>query len=159
MTLPAGADWGYLALRLLFIGAIYWFIAMVVKAAIRELRALAMADVPAAAPVSGRSASLLLLYPGASGIPAGMSWDLTPGMTIGRRAGNTIEMDDPFLSGKHAEIVQEAGEWWLRDLGSTNGTLLNYAPVTALTALRPGDIVQFGHVSLQVLPGTGTGER
>ncbi len=150
-----GADWVYLALRVLFTGAIFWFIAMVVRAAMRELSALATAGPESV--VSGTPSGpdmVVLLDGGASGIPAGATWDLYSGLTIGRRPGNGIEMDDPFLSGTHAEIVREAGEWWLRDLGSTNGTSLNGAPVSALTALRPGDIVQFGHVRLQVLTGT-----
>lgn len=159
MSGAAGADWVYLALRVLFTGAIFWFIAMVVRAALRELRALATVGLPVAPGPSSAANEIVLLDGGASGIPAGATWELYPGMTIGRRPGNGVEMDDPFLSGNHAEIVQEAGEWWLRDLGSTNGTLLNGTPVVALTALRTGDIVQFGNVRLQVLTGTGQGER
>ncbi len=161
MMAAASADWIYLALRLLFTGALFWFIALVVRASLRELRLLAVADRPAGpvaapAPVNDM---LLLLDGGESGIPAGATWELFSGMTIGRRPGNGIEMDDPFLSGTHAEIVREAAEWWLHDLGSTNGTSLNGAPVSALTALREGDIVQFGNVRLQVLSGTRQGNR
>ena len=58
-----------------------------------------------------------------------------------------------FLGLLHAEIVQEAGSWWVRDRDSTNGTLLNGAPVAAFTAIRPGDVLQFGHIRLQVVPG------
>jgi hypothetical protein len=154
MSAMAGADWVYLALRLIFIAAIYWFVAMVVRTALRELRVLASR--PAAPSKSDAAAGqLALLDGGESHLRPGVTWDLEPAMTIGRRPGNAVEIDDPFLSGRHAEVVQDAGEWWLQDLGSTNGTLLNGTPVVALTALRPGDIVQFGNVRLQVLAGIG----
>ena len=104
------------------------------------------------------AARVVLLDGGESGLPPGTAWDLGPATSIGRRHGNDIEIDDPFLSARHAEIVDEAGDWWVRDLGSTNGTLLNGAPVGALTGLSPGDIVQFGFVRLQVIAGPGASE-
>ena len=159
MSIETGADWVYLAIRLLFIGAIYWFISMVVRTSLRELRALAATPEREAALEVADPGQLVLIDAGNASIKAGATWDFAPEMTIGRRPGNEVEIDDPFLSGQHAEILLEAGEWWIRDLGSTNGTLLNGAPVAALTALRPGDIVQFGNVRLQVLARTGSVAR
>ncbi|MFM9105574.1 MAG: FHA domain-containing protein [Chloroflexota bacterium] len=160
MNAGSGGDWAYLALRIAFIGAVYWFIAMVARTALRELRALAAADRGAGLAENHAPGNrVLLLDGGESGIPAGAEWELLPGMTVGRRPGNGIEMDDPFLSGIHAEFVHEGGEWWLGDLGSTNGTLLNGSPVSALTAVRDGDIVEFGNVRLQVLTGSGQRTR
>ena len=159
MNAAAGGDLTYLALRVVFIGAIYVFIWLVARTVLRELRVLAVAGPAAAVSGAADQDELLLLDGGASGIPAGATWELLSGLTIGRKPGNGIEMDDPFLSGNHAEIVREAGEWWLGDLGSTNGTLLNGAPVVSRTALRPGDIVQFGNVRLQVISKTWQGER
>jgi pSer/pThr/pTyr-binding forkhead associated (FHA) protein len=78
---------------------------------------------------------------------------LLPLTTIGRTPKNTVSIDDPYLSGEHAEIVRESGAWWVRDKGSTNGTLLNGVAVGGRTAIRAGDIVQFGGIRLQLLAG------
>jgi adenylate cyclase len=46
--------------------------------------------------------------------------------SIGRSAKNTILLDSPNISRRHAIInVQNVGEFWLIDLGSSNGTFLN----------------------------------
>ena len=48
------------------------------------------------------------------------------GCSIGRSPKNTIVLDSPKVSRRHAIInVQNGGEFWLIDLGSSNGTLLN----------------------------------
>jgi hypothetical protein len=50
-------------------------------------------------------------------------------ITIGRRPDNTVEISEPTLSARHAEMVRENGRYRLRDLGSTNGTFVNGQPV------------------------------
>ena len=46
--------------------------------------------------------------------------------TFGRRPGNTIIIaGDSFVSGNHAEILYENEQFYLTDLGSTNGTQIN----------------------------------
>jgi pSer/pThr/pTyr-binding forkhead associated (FHA) protein len=65
--------------------------------------------------------------------------------TIGRGPENAIRLEDNSVSGRHAELVVGAENCFLKDLGSTNGTLVNGQPVTE-TQLRPGDRIQFGKV-------------
>ena len=43
--------------------------------------------------------------------------------TIGRKAVNDIQIEDSFLSGEHAVIVQVGHDCILEDLDSTNGTV------------------------------------
>jgi pSer/pThr/pTyr-binding forkhead associated (FHA) protein len=46
--------------------------------------------------------------------------------SLGRSAGNTIVLDSPKVSRRHALIhLQNIGELWLIDFGSSNGTFLN----------------------------------
>jgi adenylate cyclase len=56
-------------------------------------------------------------------------WNQFPirgGCSIGRSPKNTIVLDSPKVSRSHAIIdVQNGGEFWLIDLGSSNGTFLN----------------------------------
>ena len=62
---------------------------------------------------------------------------------LGRRDNNDIVLTDEKASGKHAEIVREDGGWVLRDLDSTNGTLMDGKSVREV-ALTSGDIFQVG---------------
>ena len=65
--------------------------------------------------------------------------------TIGRSPENSIRVDDTSVSGRHAELVLVAEKSYLKDLGSTNGTLVNGQPVTEVQ-LRAGDRIRFGKV-------------
>jgi hypothetical protein len=64
--------------------------------------------------------------------------------TIGRGGDATIVVRDPAVSTLHAQIYySKAREWRIRDLGSTNGVLLNGSNVTEF-ALRNGDKLLLG---------------
>jgi pSer/pThr/pTyr-binding forkhead associated (FHA) protein len=41
---------------------------------------------------------------------------------LGRSRDADVRIEDPNVSRRHAEIVQEGSTFWLVDLGSTNGT-------------------------------------
>jgi hypothetical protein len=43
---------------------------------------------------------------------------------IGRRPDNTLALDDEHVSGRHARIYNQGRQWYLEDLGSTNGTFI-----------------------------------
>jgi pSer/pThr/pTyr-binding forkhead associated (FHA) protein len=77
---------------------------------------------------------------------------LEPATSLGRVAGNTIVIDDPHTSARHAELRFARGQWWLRELGSSNGTLLNDEPVRAVVGVRPGDVIQCGRVRFRLVP-------
>lgn len=68
---------------------------------------------------------------------------------IGRGPSNQVIIpDDTFTSRNHAWITFEDGEFWLEDLGSTNGTLLNGHPVVKRQVLTSGDKIRVGHTEL-----------
>lgn len=65
---------------------------------------------------------------------------------IGRSEGNTIVLEDDMASRNHAILqASEAGVFYLTDVGSTNGTLLNGSRVTAPMTLKAGDLIQIGN--------------
>jgi pSer/pThr/pTyr-binding forkhead associated (FHA) protein len=64
-------------------------------------------------------------------------------MTIGRRADNDICLPNLAVSGEHAAVVTLIADSFLEDLGSTNGTLVNAAPI-AKHFLRDGDQIDIG---------------
>ena len=45
-----------------------------------------------------------------------------PMIGIGRNPGNDIHIDNLAVSDKHARIVKDKDQYWIEDLGSTNGT-------------------------------------
>ena len=63
--------------------------------------------------------------------------------TFGRRATNTVSFQDSGVSGVHCEITREANGYVLRDLGSTNGTLVDGEPVVELL-LRHNSRIRIG---------------
>lgn len=66
-------------------------------------------------------------------------------VTIGRMKGNTIALDDSSVSLSHAKIMRKNSEFFLKDLNSTNGTMLNGQSINE-ARLRDGDQVKFGEV-------------
>lgn len=67
------------------------------------------------------------------------------------REGADIPLDDKKVSRKHAEIgLYGPGAYVLRDLASTNGTLLNGRRVSEKATLKHWDLVQIGDTSLRV---------
>lgn len=66
-------------------------------------------------------------------------------ITIGRGADNLLQLADPSVSSRHAQITATGDIYELTDLGSTNGTRVNGVAVTTAT-LRVGDQIRFGKV-------------
>jgi serine phosphatase RsbU (regulator of sigma subunit) len=79
------------------------------------------------------------------------SWPLEgPMLGIGRSSRHAIHIPDGTVSKDHAEIVSRAGQFYLRDLGSRNGTRVNGREAREPTLLEAGDQVEIGHVTLMV---------
>jgi len=80
-----------------------------------------------------------------------------PSTSFGRSAGNDYRFpDDSLMSRNQAVIVCEGSRFILRDLDSTNGTLLNGQPVTVIQ-LQPGDVIEMGEMQIEFLAGGVTG--
>jgi len=69
---------------------------------------------------------------------------------LGRKPENDIQLDDQAISGQHARFVREPSayledhfDYFVEDLGSTNGTRVNGANVSR-QLLKQGDVIQVG---------------
>jgi hypothetical protein len=65
-------------------------------------------------------------------------------ISIGRKHGNDIQLNDLTISGRHALITVVGDHTYVDDLGSTNGTLLNGARI-AKSQVKHGDTIQTGN--------------
>lgn len=66
-------------------------------------------------------------------------------ITLGRMKGNSIALDDASVSLSHAKITKLGNDYFLKDLNSTNGTLLNGQSISE-ARLHDGDQLKFGEV-------------
>jgi pSer/pThr/pTyr-binding forkhead associated (FHA) protein len=64
-------------------------------------------------------------------------------LTIGRKVDNILVIEDPAVSGHHARIVKVQAVFFLEDLMSTNGTLVNSHPITR-RQLHDADVITIG---------------
>ena len=73
-----------------------------------------------------------------------------PEVLLGRDAHCDIPLLDETVSVRHARLSYHHGQWWLEDLGSTNGTLLNKEKVSTPTVIIGGDQIDCGKVSIAI---------
>lgn len=69
--------------------------------------------------------------------------------TIGRSARNDLCVEDPFASRLHAEVRSRGDSYWLSDLGSANGTLLNGSRMTTPMQLQDRDVIRIGETEIE----------
>jgi CheY-like chemotaxis protein len=68
--------------------------------------------------------------------------------TVGRADGNTFQIIEPSISGRHCEVRLRGEELVVRDLLSTNGTFANGQKITE-AAMKPGQTLRLGDVELR----------
>ncbi|MDN3240620.1 FHA domain-containing protein FhaB/FipA [Glycomyces tritici] len=73
-------------------------------------------------------------------------------ISIGRAADSTIVIRDDFASNRHARVRPQDGQWVVEDMGSTNGTYLGRARVTAPTPVPLGVPIRIGRSSFELRP-------
>jgi Inner membrane component of T3SS, cytoplasmic domain len=73
-------------------------------------------------------------------------------ITIGRAEDSTLVITDDYASLRHARLVPRSGQWFVEDLGSTNGTYLDRSKVTAPTPVPLGVPIRIGRTSLELRP-------
>lgn len=69
---------------------------------------------------------------------------------IGRHPSCECPVDDETISARHARLSFHQNQWWLEDLNSTNGTLLNQEKLTIPTVVISGDEFRCGDTHLTI---------
>jgi len=80
-------------------------------------------------------------------------------VTIGRSRESDIFLPDQWLSRNHAAIELRPEGYFVNDLKSKNGTLLNGEPLQDWRRLRPGDIITLGEHTLTFSPDASEEEE
>ncbi len=82
-------------------------------------------------------------------------------VTLGRKPDNEIQLDDGAVSSRHAVFIREKSEYlddhydfYIEDLKSTNGTLVNEIGIER-QLLKHGDVIQVGKHKLVFDSGDG----
>jgi acetyl esterase/lipase len=69
-------------------------------------------------------------------------------ISLGRAPDNDVVVGDPATSGHHTRIDVRGGAFWISDLGSTNGSLVNGEPVIE-KQLSDGDLISIGQNTIR----------
>jgi pSer/pThr/pTyr-binding forkhead associated (FHA) protein len=78
-----------------------------------------------------------------------VSLDEAP-LLIGRGSDAQIRLDDDYVSTRHARIAASGEQWFVEDLGSTNGTYLGAQRLTQPATLQLGSRVRIGKTTLEL---------
>jgi FHA domain len=152
------------ALRVLeyaFLALLYLFLLRVIRAVWVELREPAptstapetveAASQPVPEAKLPRRSPIRLVVAGGDGADGQGPLVLGEQLTIGRAPGCGLVLHgDNFVSAHHARVFHQDHQYWVEDLGSTNGTLLNGRRLDAVAPLRKGDRLQVGRTLLEL---------
>jgi pSer/pThr/pTyr-binding forkhead associated (FHA) protein len=132
-----------LFLRVLLALALYVFLGFVLWAIWQDLKRTSLRA--AAQPVP--AIHLQILYK--SGLPMVREFSQSE-VILGRDPKCDLPIEDEAISAQHAEFSFHHGQWWIRDLNSTNGTRLNRTKLITATVLATGDEIKCGKVKVFV---------
>jgi hypothetical protein len=139
------------ALKFGFLAVLYLFVLVIARSALKDLRR-AVGPAPDAtgfhaAPAfadARRGADAWLVAERGGGIERDRRFDLIGGLSIGRSKEADVQIDDRYASSLHARVFSREGRFFVEDMNSTNGTLLNGAELQGEAELIDGDAVQIG---------------
>jgi FHA domain len=148
------------ALKFGFLAVLYLFLLWIARSALKDLRrtvapapdATGYHAVPSYGPRGGSNEDAWLVAQRGGGLKAGERFDLFGGLSIGRSGDADVRIDDRYASGLHARIYSRAGRFFVEDLGSTNGTLLNDATLSDEAELGEGDLIRIGDTEFRFEP-------
>lgn len=138
----------FIALRYTFLGLLFLFLVLVVRAIYRDINS------PEAAAKSPRRKKkdmphLVVL---AADRNLGSKYYLVDDVRIGRAGNSHIVIDDTYASQQHARVFDSNGAFYVEDLGSTNGTYINGRKISYPLELRQGDRIKIGKTVFEFRP-------
>lgn len=150
------------ALKFGFLAVLYLFLLVIARSAMKDLRRT-VSPAPDAtgfhAPVATvdpvRAVDAFLIAERGGGLSRDERFDLIGGLSIGRSKESDVQIDDRYASGLHARVFSREGRFFVEDMSSTNGTLLNGAELAGEAELIDGDTIQIGDTEFRFEAGGG----
>ena len=145
------------ALKFGFIAVLYLFVLVIARSALKDLRrtvapapdATGFHAAPAYAEAPRGPDGWLVVERG-GGLERERRFDLIGGLSIGRSKEADVRIDDRYASSIHARVFSREGRFYVEDMGSTNGTLLNGATLHGEADLIDGDTIQIGDTTFRL---------
>jgi hypothetical protein len=139
------------ALKFGFLAVLYLFVLVIARSAFKDLRRT-LAPAPDAtgfhaAPAfseAPRGPDGWLVVERGGGLERDQRFDLIGGLSVGRSKDADVRIEDRYASSIHARVFSREGRFYVEDMNSTNGTLLNGATLHGEAELIDGDTVQIG---------------
>jgi hypothetical protein len=139
------------ALKFGFLAVLYLFVLVIARSAFKDLRrtvapapdATGFHAAPAYAEAPRGPDGWLVVERG-GGLEHGRRLDLIGGLSIGRSKEADVRIEDRYASSLHARVFSREGRFYVEDMNSTNGTLLNGATLEGEAELIDSDSVQIG---------------
>ncbi len=139
------------ALKFGFLAVLFLFLLVIARSAFNDLRrttapapdATGFHAAPAFSEVVRGEDGWLIVERG-GGLEEGRRFDLIGGLSIGRSRDSDVQISDRYASSLHARVFSREGRFFVEDMNSTNGTLLNGATLHGEADLIDGDNVQIG---------------
>lgn len=79
-------------------------------------------------------------------------------MVIGRASVADLRVQHPSISRRHAQVKRVGEQFFIRDLGSQNGTFVNKSRIGAELEVTPGDTIAMGNATLKLRGPMAKGE-
>lgn len=132
-----------LALRLLLTLALYAFLAWGLFVLWRDIK------IQSGLLVNRRTPPISLTITSENNVPQIRRF-IQPEVTIGRDPACECPVEDESISARHARLSYHHNQWWLEDLDSTNGTLINQEKLSTPTVVVSGDEFHCGDTIISI---------
>lgn len=140
------------ALKFGFLAVLYLFLLWIAASARKDLKRNRGGDTGGDATIasmpSGSYDAWLVVVKG-GGLEPGTRFDVFGGVTLGRSAEADISFTDRYASGLHARLYPRGDRYFLEDMNSTNGTLLDGGAVTSEVEMRDGSMIEIGDTAFR----------
>ncbi|MGE5552674.1 MAG: FHA domain-containing protein [Betaproteobacteria bacterium] len=146
--------------RMLVLGGLLWYVwAVAGRLALgvaREVRGEGPGSPSQEAParlllVQDNSVDGVFLGHGGPRLELGQTVPLGEELTLGRNEDNSLILGDRFTSGCHARLFRRDGSYWVEDVGSKNGTLVNNHRIYRAVRLSSGDRITVGSCTFRFM--------
>jgi hypothetical protein len=140
------------ALKFAFLGVLYLFLIWIARSARRDLRRTEVPGGDRSGLTEGGGGGTMdawLVVDRSDVLEPGSRYDLFGGATLGRSGDADISFSDRYASGLHARVYSRGDRYFVEDMNSTNGTLLNGAEVVGEAEIADGSVISIGDTSFR----------